>query len=51
MRVVRIHNTRTLDHIYVSENMLDDVSTDPHMTVLGDAESFSFDPDGNIIGL
>lgn len=51
VRVVRIHNTRTLDHIYVSENMLDDVSTDPHMTVLGEAEPFSFDPNGNIIGL
>ena len=31
--------------------MLDDVSTDPHMTVLGEAEPFSFDPNGNIIGL
>ena len=50
-RVVRIHNTRTLGKIYVSENMLAELADDERLEVLGVAEEIDFNQAGNIVGL
>ena len=51
VRMVRIHNTRTLGKIFVSENMLCEIASDPRMEVLGPPEELSFDADGNLTDL
>lgn len=50
-RVVRIHNTRTLGQIFVSENMLASVAADPRMEILSEPQQIPFDENDNIIGL
>jgi len=47
-RIVRVHNTRTLGSIWVSENMLPDIASDARMEVVGEPQPFAFDCKGNI---
>lgn len=50
-RLVRIHNTRCLGEIQVSENMLPEIASDSRMEIIGPAKELPFDSMGNIIGL
>ena len=51
VRMVRIHNTRTLGRIWISENMLGEAAEDERMEILGDPAPFSFDAQGNLTDL
>ena len=51
VRIVRIHNTRTLGEIEVSENMLAEIVGDPRMQIAGIPQEFTFDSADNITGL
>lgn len=48
LRIVRIHNTLELGHIWVSESMLDEVRANPHMEIEGPAKDWAFDDKGNL---
>ena len=50
-RIVRVHNTRTLGEIQVSENMLAQIAGDPRMEIVGTPQKIPFDGADNIIGL
>jgi hypothetical protein len=47
-RVCRIRNTASLDEIWVSEGLLDEVKTNPKLTVTADAAPLPFDSAGNL---
>lgn len=51
VRMVRIHNTRTLGQIWVSENMLEEVAEDERMEILGAPMPLLFDAEGNLTDL
>lgn len=51
VRLVRIHNTRTLGEIFVSENMLPAIASDTRMEIAGKPENLIFDGSGNFPGL
>ena len=48
VRIVRIHNTRTLGTIWASENMLPDLAVDARMEIIGPPQPFPFDSEGNL---
>ncbi|TNJ63738.1 DUF2088 domain-containing protein [Paenibacillus hemerocallicola] len=45
-RIVRIPNTLHLEHLYVSETLLPEIGSLPHIEVIGEAAEFEFDADG-----
>ena len=47
-RIVRIRDTLGIEHISVSEPMLDEVHASPNMQVAGELAPFDFDGDGNL---
>ena len=47
-RIVRIKNTMELEYIWVSEALLDEVKAHPQMEVIGEAEEWPFDENGNL---
>lgn len=51
LRVVRIKNTLHLEHIYISEALLEAVNGQDDIEVLGPAQDMDFDDDGNLGGL
>lgn len=51
VKIVRVHNTRTLGEIQVSENMLPQLAGDPRVEVVGAPTEIMFDAEDNIIGL
>jgi hypothetical protein len=48
VRLARIKNTLSLDHSYVSENLLEEVLRDPRHRVAGPAAEMAFDAAGNL---
>ncbi|MCE5200263.1 MAG: DUF362 domain-containing protein [Armatimonadota bacterium] len=48
-RIVRIHNTRNLDVMYVSEALIPEAVQDPSTTVLDEPREMPFDDSGNVI--
>lgn len=50
-RIVRIHNTKTLGNIWVSENMLDELRDNSDIEIVGEAEELIFNDADNIAGL
>ncbi len=51
VRIVRIHNTLELDHIWVSENYLPEVEKNPALEIVTGPAEMEFDADGNLIDL
>lgn len=51
LRVVRIPNTLHLEHLAVSEAMLDEAARHPAVEVLGDPQPWAFDAEGNLTDL
>jgi len=51
LRVVRIPNTLHLEHLAVSEAMLDQAARHPAVEVLGDPQPWAFDAEGNLTDL
>lgn len=47
-RIVRIHNTMELGHIWVSEALVDEVKANPNMELDGEPEDWGFDENGNL---
>jgi hypothetical protein len=47
-RFVRIPNTLHLEHLYVSENLVDEVLTNAEAEVVGDPVDLRFDPEGHL---
>lgn len=45
-RIVRIPNTLHLEYLYVSEPLLSEIGSLPHIEVVGEAAEFDFDADG-----
>lgn len=45
-RIVRIPNTLHLEYLYVSEALLPELGSFPHVEVVGEAAEFEFDADG-----
>lgn len=45
-RIVRIPNTLHLEYLYVSEALLPEIGSLPHVEVVGEAAEFEFDADG-----
>ncbi len=48
-RIVHIRNTLHLETMYVSENLLGEVGTNPSLEVLSEPRPFVFDGNGNIV--
>lgn len=48
-RVVRIKSTLELDQVYVSLGLIDEVSTNPRVNVVGKPEPLRFDGSGNLL--
>ena len=51
VHLIRIKNTLHISEILISEAMLDKVREIPNITVIGEAEDWKFDNDGNLIDL
>ena len=51
VRIVRIHNTLELDHIWVSENYLPEVEKNPALEIVTGPAEMEFGADGNLIDL
>jgi hypothetical protein len=51
LRVVRLPNTLHLEHIEISEALLDEASRHPGIEVLGEPRPWAFDADGNLTDL
>ncbi len=51
LRVVRIPNTLYLEHIAISEAMLDEASRHPAIEIVGEPKPWAFDADGNLTDL
>lgn len=47
-RVVHIHNTLCMSEFYVSENMIPEMLAHPNIDVIGEAEEYKFDENGNL---
>lgn len=47
-RVCRIRNTAELDEVWVSEGLMDEVKTNPKLTVVSEPAPMSFDASGNL---
>ena len=50
-RIVRIHNTRTLGVIAVSENMLAEIADDHRMEIIGEPYELPFNKEDNLADL
>lgn len=48
VRLGRIKNTLSVDHMLVSENLVETAQTNPRMKVVGRAADMAFDADGNL---
>ncbi|MDK2877419.1 MAG: hypothetical protein PWR06_135 [Thermoanaerobacteraceae bacterium] len=48
-RIVRIQNTLKLEHIYISENLLDEAKNNPNVEILTDPLQLTFDENGNLV--
>jgi len=51
LRVVRIPNTLHLEHIEISESLLDEARRDPGIAVTGEPREWAFDAQGNLTDL
>lgn len=51
VRLVRIPNTLHLEHIRISESLLDEARAQPGITVLGDPQPWAFDARGDLTDL
>ncbi len=51
LRVVRIPNTLHLEHLAISEAMLDEAARHPSVEVLGEPQPWAFDAEGNLTDL
>lgn len=51
VRIVRIHNTLNLEHIWVSENYLPEILTNPLLEIIGDPKEMEFGNDDNFVDL
>jgi hypothetical protein len=49
-RIVRISNTLEMTHIWVSETLIDEVNTNPKLTVACDPFTIEFGDDGSLLG-
>lgn len=47
-RVVRIVNTMEMQHIWISEGMIEEAKRNPQIRLLGEPEEFAFDDKGNL---
>ncbi len=47
-RVIRIVNTRDIEHIWISEALLDEAMENPNIEIIGSAEPIPFDTSGNL---
>ena len=48
-RVVIIKNTLELEHIYVSEGLMEEVKANPNLRILGELQEIIFDEEGNLL--
>ncbi|WP_413738430.1 lactate racemase domain-containing protein [Sodalis sp. RH21] len=51
LRIVRLRNTLTLDHMQVSVTLLDEIKNNPNLQVQGSPAKWEFDEQGNISDL
>jgi uncharacterized protein (DUF362 family) len=51
LRVVRVPNTLHLEHIEISESLLDEARRNPGISVIGEPKEWAFDPQGNLTDL
>ncbi|MDO4561358.1 MAG: hypothetical protein Q4C86_10455 [bacterium] len=51
VRIVRIHNTLELDHIWVSESYLPEIEANPNLTIIDGPAEMTFGADGNLADL
>ena len=51
VRIVRIHNTLELDHIWVSENYLLEIERNPNLEIIAGPAEMEVGEDGNLIDL
>ena len=51
VRIVRIHNTLELDHIWVSESYLPEIEANPNLTIVDGPAEMTFGADGNLADL
>ncbi|MEA4871726.1 MAG: hypothetical protein VB076_02805 [Synergistaceae bacterium] len=49
--IVRIHNTLELDHIWASENYINDITANPNLKIIEGPREMEFDNDGNFVDL
>jgi hypothetical protein len=49
LRMVRLANTLHLEHIQISEGLLDEAGSNPAIEILGPAEPLLFDSNGALI--
>lgn len=47
-RIVRIESTLEIEHIWISEALLEEAKAHPHLEVLGEPEEWPFDEHGNL---
>jgi len=48
-RIVRIKNTLSLDYIYVSESLMEEVKATPNLSITEGPFDFEFDEDGQLL--
>ncbi|WP_240688905.1 lactate racemase domain-containing protein [Ammoniphilus sp. YIM 78166] len=48
MRIIRIKNTLELEHMLISECLLEEAKANPNIEILGDPEYMRFNEDGNL---
>jgi len=51
VKIVRIHNTLELNHIWVSENYMPEIVSSSTIKIVGGPREMGFDPDGNLTDL
>ena len=47
-RIIHIHTTLDMEHIEISEALLEEASANPDIEILGEPKPFPFDEDGNL---
>jgi hypothetical protein len=48
MRIIRIKNTLELEHMFISECLLDEAKMNPNIEILSEPEYMSFNENGNL---
>jgi hypothetical protein len=49
VKIIRIKNTLDMEHIYISESLLEDAKNHPYLELIGELEEFPFDQEGNLL--